>query len=70
MTEKHPYFLEIRNTALDERVWLEAGLMTDREAESRIGDLWNEYAAHLPDRGMRGTARVKGERTARHTIEG
>jgi hypothetical protein len=67
---KFQYILMIKCKPTNEIVALESRPMTHREAEDRIGEMWNEYAAHMPDRGMVGTARVKGERKPRQTISG
>ena len=64
------HLLTVRDADLDETVHQETIEGEDIDAERRLGDLWNELAAHLPDRGMVATAVREGETEPWVTIEG
>jgi hypothetical protein len=56
----------------DEETVYEESYITDTElsAEKRLGDLWNKYCAHMPDRGYRARLFHPGSDKPDMTIEG
>lgn len=63
-TEVEDFHIRVYNKDFGDVAFDEVIPCTAFEAERKLGDLWDEHCAHLPDRGWRATIHRRGQRAA------